>query len=92
VNLDEILYGGDDIEYYLDYILIYPVALTIPKWRKFKLLRWVILFIQLVDLDEILYEDDDIKDNLDSIIINPVASAIPKWLAFKLLWWLQVLN
>jgi hypothetical protein len=32
VDLDEILYGGDDIEYYLDYILLNPVAWTIPKW------------------------------------------------------------
>jgi hypothetical protein len=33
VDLDEILYGGDGIEYYLDYILFNPVASTIPKWR-----------------------------------------------------------
>jgi hypothetical protein len=41
VDLDEILYGGDDIEYYLDYILFKPVASTIPKFRTFKLLRWM---------------------------------------------------
>jgi hypothetical protein len=39
VDLDEILYRGDGIEYYLDYILFNPVASTIPKWRMFKLLR-----------------------------------------------------
>jgi hypothetical protein len=31
VDLDEILYGSDGIEYYLDYILFNPVASTIPK-------------------------------------------------------------
>jgi hypothetical protein len=61
VDFDEILYGGDDIEYYLDYILFNLVASTIPKWRTFKLLRWVLLLNQLVDLDEILYGDDDIE-------------------------------
>jgi hypothetical protein len=32
VDLDESLYGGDGIEYYLDYILFNSVASTIPKW------------------------------------------------------------
>jgi hypothetical protein len=41
VDLDEILYGGDDIEADLDYIILNAVALTIQKWRMFKLLRWV---------------------------------------------------
>jgi hypothetical protein len=41
VDLDEILYGGDDIEDDLDSILLNAVASTIPKWKKFKLLRWV---------------------------------------------------
>jgi hypothetical protein len=39
--LDEILYGGDDIEDDLESMLLNPVASTIPKWRTFKLLRWV---------------------------------------------------
>jgi hypothetical protein len=52
VDLDEILYGGDDI-------LFNSVASTIPKWRTFKLLRWVLLLNRLVDLDEILYGGDD---------------------------------
>jgi hypothetical protein len=39
VDLDEILFGGDDIEDDLDSILFNPVALTIPKWPTFKLLR-----------------------------------------------------
>jgi hypothetical protein len=40
VDLDEILFG-DDIEDNLDSILPNPVASTTPKWRTFKLLRWV---------------------------------------------------
>jgi hypothetical protein len=55
VDLDEILYGGDYIEDYLDSILFNAVASTIPKWRTFKLLRWVQLLNRLVDLDEMLY-------------------------------------
>jgi hypothetical protein len=55
VDLDEIMCGGDGIEYYLDHILFNPVALTIPKWRAFKLLRWVQILNRLVDLDEILH-------------------------------------
>jgi hypothetical protein len=38
VDLDEILYGGDDIEGDVDYILFNDVASTIPKLRTFKLL------------------------------------------------------
>jgi hypothetical protein len=41
VDLDEILYGGDDIEEDLDSILFNAVASTISRWREFKLLRWV---------------------------------------------------
>jgi hypothetical protein len=58
VDLDEILYGGEDIEDDLDSILFNAAASTIPKWHKFKLLRWVQLFNRLVDLDEIFYGDD----------------------------------
>jgi hypothetical protein len=65
---------GDGIEYCLHYVLFNPVALTIPKWRTFKLLRWVLLMNRLVDLDEMLYGDDDIEGDLDSILLNPVAS------------------
>jgi hypothetical protein len=69
VDLYEILFGGDGIEYYLDYVLFNPVVSTVPNWRMFKLLRWVLLLNRLVDLDEILYEGD-----LDSILLNLVAS------------------
>jgi hypothetical protein len=52
---------GDGIEYYLDYILFNYVASTIPKWRTFKVLRWVQLLKGVVDLDEILYGGDGIE-------------------------------
>jgi hypothetical protein len=55
VDLDEISYGGDDIKDDLDFILFNAVASTIPKWRMFKLLRWVQLLNRLVDLGDIVY-------------------------------------
>jgi hypothetical protein len=61
VDLDEIVYGGDDIKYDLDSILLNPVALTISKWRTFKLLRWAQLMNRLVDFDEILCGGDGIE-------------------------------
>jgi hypothetical protein len=54
VDLDDILYGGDDIEGDLDFKLFNVIASTTPKWWTFKLLRWVQLLNWLVDLDEIL--------------------------------------
>jgi hypothetical protein len=39
VDLDEILYGGDEIK--MTSVPSNPVHSTIPKWRTFKLLRWV---------------------------------------------------
>jgi hypothetical protein len=41
-SLDDILYGCDGIEYCIEYVLN-PVALTIPRWRTFTFLRWVLL-------------------------------------------------
>jgi hypothetical protein len=38
VDLDEIMYGGENIEDDLGSILVKAVASTIPKWRTFKLL------------------------------------------------------
>jgi hypothetical protein len=61
VDLDEILYGGDDIEDDLDLIPFSYIASAIPKWRTFKLLRWVQLLNWFVDLDEILYGGDGIE-------------------------------
>jgi hypothetical protein len=61
VDSDEILYGGDDIEGDLDFILFNAIASTFLKWRTFKRLRWMQLLNRLVDLDEILYGGDDIE-------------------------------
>jgi hypothetical protein len=92
VDLDEILYGGDGIEYYLGYILLNPVASTFPKWLTFKILRWVKLLNRLVDLDEILHGCDDTEDDLYSILSNVVASTIPKCWRFEILKWVHLLK
>jgi hypothetical protein len=84
VDLNEILYRGDDIEDDVDSILFNPVASTISQWRAFKPLRWAKLLNRLVDLDEILYGSDDVEDDLDCILFNTVASTIPKCQTFKL--------
>jgi hypothetical protein len=73
VDLDDILYGGDDIECYLDSILFNHIASIIPTWRT---LRWVQLLNRLVDSDEILYGG-----------VLKVTAITPKWRMFKLLWW-----
>jgi hypothetical protein len=41
MDFDEIVYGGDDIEDDHDSVLFSAVASTVPKWRTFKLMRWV---------------------------------------------------
>jgi hypothetical protein len=41
VDLDEILYGGDDVEDDIDSILLNLVASTIPKWWTFERPWWV---------------------------------------------------
>jgi hypothetical protein len=61
VDLDENLYGSDDIEGYIYSILFNAVAKTIPKWRTFKLLRWVQPLNRVVDFDEICYGSDGIE-------------------------------
>jgi hypothetical protein len=55
VDFDEILYGSDDVEDDMEYLLLNVVASTIPKWRTFDLLRWAQILNLLVDLDEIFY-------------------------------------
>jgi hypothetical protein len=97
VEFYEIWFAGDAVEYDLDAILFNLVASVIPKWRTFKLLRWVqrhplLIFEPLVDLDDILSGDDGIEGDLDPILLNAVASIITKWRAFKLLRWVQFLN
>jgi hypothetical protein len=56
VDFDEILYGSDDVEDDMEYLLLNVVASTIPKWRTFDLLRWAQILNRLVDLDEIFME------------------------------------
>jgi hypothetical protein len=51
VDLDEVLYGGDDVEDDLDSVPPNPVASTISKWLTFKFLRWAQILKGLVDLD-----------------------------------------
>jgi hypothetical protein len=67
---------GDGVVYYLDYILLNPVASVIPK-SAFYLLRSVRLLNQSVDWNEILYGNDDVKDDIDVTVLNLVASMIP---------------
>jgi hypothetical protein len=43
MDLDEILYGGDDIEDDLNAIPSNPIASTVLKWQTFKLLSCVLL-------------------------------------------------
>jgi hypothetical protein len=90
VDLDEILYGGHDVEGYIDSILLNLVASTIPKWKTFNLLRWAQILNRLVGLHENLYGGDGIEYYLDYIPFNPVPSTIPKWRTFKLLRWVQL--
>jgi hypothetical protein len=73
VDLEEILYGGDEVEDDIDTILLNLVASTIPKWRTFKLLMWVQLLNRLVDLDEILYEGDAIEYFVQSCLLGYTA-------------------
>jgi hypothetical protein len=80
-DLDNIFYGSDGTEYYLDCILLNLVASTIPKWRTFKFLRWSQFINRLVDLDEVLYGIVGVKCYLDYILFNPIASTIPEWRA-----------
>jgi hypothetical protein len=61
VDLDEILYGDDDIEGDLDSMIFNPVDSIISKWCTFKLLRSVQLLNRFVDLSEILYYGNGIE-------------------------------
>jgi hypothetical protein len=53
----EIQYGGHAIERDLDSTRFIPVASTIPKWRMFKLLRWMQNFPQSMRDHETLFAD-----------------------------------
>jgi hypothetical protein len=55
-----------------------PVASTIPKWQRYKLLRWVqrnpLIISELsMDLNDILYGGDGIEDDIHAILYNPAA-------------------
>jgi hypothetical protein len=81
VDLDEILYGDDDIEDDLDSMLFNPVASTISKQRKFKLRR-ACLMNRVVHLDEILYCGNGIKGDLDHskmAVCPPLITFDPLW-------------
>jgi hypothetical protein len=68
----EIQYGGQAIEDDLKAISFHPVASTIPKWRTFKLLRWVqnftsqcgpTLFRMVIDLQRMNnFSEDNYSD------------------------------
>jgi hypothetical protein len=89
VDLDDILYGGDDIEENLDFKPLNLVASTISKWRTFTFLSWAQLLNRLVDLDEILYGGDGIEYYFPYVLFNPVATTILKWRTFKNLRWVH---
>jgi hypothetical protein len=71
VNLDEMLYGGGDIEGDFVAIFFNLIVSTIPKWWMPKLLMWVHLLNKWVDFDAILYIDDGIEGDLDAIFLIP---------------------
>jgi hypothetical protein len=58
----------------LDVVLINPVLSTIPKWRTFKLLRWMQNLHQSTWDHEILYTDRSLKD--EQLLIRPFLSKI----------------
>jgi hypothetical protein len=70
----EIQYGGHAIEGDLETVLINPVPSTIPKWRMFKLLRWMQNSHQSTWDHEILYTDRSSKD--EQLLITPFLSKI----------------
>jgi hypothetical protein len=41
VDLEDLLYGGDDIVGYLDATTPNPIAPTSSKWLRFKVLKWI---------------------------------------------------
>jgi hypothetical protein len=72
VDFYEIQKDGHAIEDDLDAVLINPVPSTIPKWRTFKLLRWMQNLHQSTWDYEILYTDRYSKD--EQLLIRPFLS------------------
>jgi hypothetical protein len=85
VVVDQILYCGDAVEDNIDSTLPNLVALTIPNWRTFNLLRISLLLVRLIDLDKNLNGDDVFECDFDFVLLNPIASTIPKRRTFRLL-------
>jgi hypothetical protein len=77
VDLDEILYGGDEIQNYL-YSILNPIA-SFQNGRH--------LNFCLVNFHEIWLGRNDIQEDLDAIIINPIASIILNLLLFNFFRW-----
>jgi hypothetical protein len=63
-------YGGHATEGDLDAILFNPVASTIPKWRMFKLLRWMQNVHQSMWDHGILYADKPSED--EQLLLRPL--------------------
>jgi hypothetical protein len=77
VDLDKILYGGDDIEGDVD------------RSKNSEVVQLLKRFVKLV---QILYGGDDIEGDLATIAFNFVTSTIPQWRTFKLLRCVHILN
>jgi hypothetical protein len=54
-------------ENFVEVMTLKVMSIT-PKWRTFKLLRWVQLLNHLVDLDEILFGGDYIEEDREYLI------------------------
>jgi hypothetical protein len=72
VDFNEIQYGGHAIEGDLDAVFFNPVPSTIPKWRTFKLLRWMQNLHQSTWDHAILETDRSSKD--EQLWIRPLLS------------------
>jgi hypothetical protein len=62
VDFYEIQQGGHAIEGHLDTMLFNLIALTIPKWQVFRLLRWMQNLKQSMWDPEIVYAYRSTKD------------------------------
>jgi hypothetical protein len=62
IDFHEIQHGSHATEDDLESIFLIPIALTIPKWLKFKLLRWMQNWYQSTWGHGMLYTDTSSKD------------------------------
>jgi hypothetical protein len=77
VDFYEIQYGGHAIEGDLVAVLFNSVPSTIPKWRKFKLLRWMQNLRQSTWEHDILYTDKSSKN--EQLLMRPFLSKNKKY-------------